>query len=477
MGAPGATGSAQSGESERILLVSESGELGGPNTTYTSGGEGSPQSVRATPAEVQQLQAGKARLSKEEFNAQVAGGVMISFLLDQEQNLSKLRQSIYDAAIVMPQVARSAGWPWSLTLLSIRSIFFLLANFGLQLFILYMLVQEEEVMDRFAGQMNLCDFGARIQNCPDGPNCIGPGGTNYESAARMYGYDVWSTRVFIRDSLKALFPDKAHVIDSTVDVGEYGLENYWVRFVCVFIFMMSVMSDLRSTMDMVSILWNVPTKPGMWLEYRVPSWASKEKIKEVHGMSELDFVKFKIDGMPLRWKLFNLAAIIVPKLWIWRTTAKNGVMFLMETAGIENVIVNVTALTFILNLDEMIFENFSHSVLHHILGSLEPLDNDPDADQTEAQTTDDAFLHLQRDRRLGSSHWLLFPYRVFLNLIFSGLFIAEYYFWHCEQSETGGMVSRAMSLPTEQVYPWLSFALDPFLREGQLEESYWQMPA
>merc|ERR1719254_381248 len=88
--------------------------------------------------------------------------------------------------------------------------------------------------------------------------------------------------------------------------------------------------------------------------------------------SEMDFVHFRFAGMPLPWKVVTWVVIIIPKILIWYTTSTNGVTFLMETAGIEDVIVNVTALTFILNLDEMIFDLFSHKAVHHILDRIEP---------------------------------------------------------------------------------------------------------
>jgi len=341
-----------------------------------------------------------------------------------------------------------------------------------------MIVQEEEVMDRFAGQMSLCNFGALIDSCPDGPNCVGPGGTNYKDAGRVYDYNSWVTRNFVRDSLKQLFPDKADIIHESIDPGEYGLENYWVRFVCVFVFMMSVMSDLRSTMDMAYIIYSVPTEEGMWVEYCVPTWASKEKIKEFQEKSELDFVRFKIAGMPRPWKIFNVVAVIIPKLWIWKTTAQNGVMFLMETAGIEDVIVNVTALTFILNLDEMLFANFSHRASHHILETLEPYsaELEEEVEAKEQQSNDDAFLTLQRDRRFKFADLNLLPFRLFLNGVVTAIFVFEYYYGHCMVSESGGQISKPMSLPNSQVYPLLSFFFYPFVGTDEQEQSYWSMP-
>ena len=37
--------------------------------------------------------------------------------------------------------------------------------------------QKRYVFLRYAGQMWLCDFGAPLDQCPDDPSCMGPGGT------------------------------------------------------------------------------------------------------------------------------------------------------------------------------------------------------------------------------------------------------------------------------------------------------------
>lgn len=46
-------------------------------------------------------------------------------------------------------------------------------------------------------------------------------GTSY-SMPRLYSFPIWSTRVFVRDSLKAVFPEMAERIDQKVDPGERG---------------------------------------------------------------------------------------------------------------------------------------------------------------------------------------------------------------------------------------------------------------
>jgi len=278
----------------------------------------------------------------------------------------------------------------------------------------------------------------------------------------------------VRDSLKVLFPHKADEIQELIDPGEYGLENYYVRIVCVFIFMMSVLSDLRSTIDMGYILWYVPTESQPWIEYKVPNFAPKEKVKEVFDKGEVDFVSFRIAGMPVHWKLINFIIIICPKIFIWKKTAKYGVMFLMETAGIENVIVNVTALTFILNLDEMLFQNFSHKALHVILDKLEPwqLVENESLEELSLQASFDAVV---KDSGNGFSLLKIMPGRLLVTVFFTGLFIGEYYWYYCQLSERGGLVSRPQSLPKDQIFPVLAF-LFPWVKEENEPTPYWKFP-
>mmetsp|Transcript_97118 Transcript_97118/g.313002 ORF Transcript_97118/g.313002 Transcript_97118/m.313002 type:complete len:450 (+) Transcript_97118:88-1437(+) len=421
-----------------------------------------------------EVQAKKVGMSKQDYAAQVAGGKIIHHMMDTDYNECGMSASIYDAAFVIPQITRSAGNPRSLVTMTIRSYMFLFGNFFLQLFILYMIAQEELVMDKFAGEMNLCNFGAGIQTCPDGPNCIGPGGTNYQNAGRMYDYASWTTRTYVRDSLKILFPHKADEIQEKIDPGEYGLENYWVRIVCVFIFMMSLISDLRTSIDFLYILWYVPSEAQPWIEYRVPKWAPKEKVKEVLECSEVDFIKFKIAGMPKYWKIINFIVIVLPKLFIWKKTAKCGVMFLMETAGIEDVIVNVTALTFILNLDEMLFQNFSHKALHHILEHLEPWLIES-TDEDEQFSVEKNFDTVVEQRNGAIFTFGLIPMRPVLTLLLSAFFIGEYYYCFCQMSDTGGLVSKAQALPKDQIYPLLAFAF-PFYEPVYEETNYWSPP-
>merc|ERR1719183_1177225 len=151
-----------------------------------------------------------------------------------------------------------------MTILAVRAWMFLLINVFLQAYLLKMIAKEEYVMDMFGGQMYLCDFGAFLENCP-GPGCRGPGGTEI-TGPRLYSWDAIVNRNFVKDSLKAVFPDKIQAIDEKVDVGEYGLESYYCRCICCFIFMMSCMGEFVITGKMAQLLWTIPTKAEPWLQ-------------------------------------------------------------------------------------------------------------------------------------------------------------------------------------------------------------------
>ena len=111
----------------------------------------------------------------------------------------------------------------------------------------------------------------------------------------------------------------------------------------------------------------------------------------MHDSEEKDFIHYEVSGMPLHWKLFNALRmqstavkpearrrllmlvvailisgnyastphcpsaikacfILLPKILLWLALVRSGVHYLMETAGIVDVVVNAMALTFVLQV-------------------------------------------------------------------------------------------------------------------------------
>mmetsp|Transcript_40303 Transcript_40303/g.93415 ORF Transcript_40303/g.93415 Transcript_40303/m.93415 type:complete len:484 (+) Transcript_40303:33-1484(+) len=387
--------------------------------------------------------------------------------------------SVYGTAVVMPQIARSCDWPGTLISVVLRSYFFCMVNFSLQAFLLLMIGEEQHFWYPFAGQMHLCDFGASMQDCPDAPNCVGPAGTKL-SYPRLYGYDIWSTRTFLKQSLEAVFPTQRATISGNVDPGEYGLENFYCRLACVFLFVLAIVDDLEDAVTLAKTLAFTANADESWIDLDVPEHASKEDVKEMDSKEELDFVSFRVAGMPLYWKLANVCFILLPKSVLWFGLARSGVHYLMETAGIMDVVINSMALTFVLQVDEILFQRLSSAFAKEIMSRLESKELF-NMDQEDAETDAEA-LSLYNDTEL-SKGWLSiiarsFPVRLFIIISLQGVFLLDYYSSNCERLADGSWVSKAMHLPASMGFHPLNVLTLMFGLEGEMEEEpFWTMPS
>lgn len=66
-------------------------------------------------------------------------------------------------------------------------------------------------------------------------------------------------------------------------------------------------------------------------------------------MNRRSFCYTQIFPLRSKWSKFEAIFILLPKNLLWLGVTRSGVHYLMETAGIVNVVVNAMALTFILN--------------------------------------------------------------------------------------------------------------------------------
>lgn len=394
----------------------------------------------------------------------------------REEGTCRIEESVYGAAILMPQLARTVRWNKTMTMLAIQSWMFLVLNVLLQAYLLKMLAKEEIIMDGFAGQMFLCDFGAGIEACP-GPGCRGPGGTDV-TGPRLYSWEAIVDRTFVRDSFAALFPDKIDEINAKIDPGEYGVESYWCRLACCFIFMISCMDDLNIIYKIAQLLYKIPTEAGRWIRPR-PNPGYK-----LHG--SIEEVEVKIAGMPLKWKVINGLCIVLPKLVLWKLTAETGMGMLMDTSGIDDIITNSVALTFILGIDELMgtalmteealnfvkstedFPLFDEST--SCVGNMSLLSDDELLEQYQKIQCDIRGVKLQDMTQL-------IPTKFVVSVLGTVFFVWEYYSRHCVQSpdDENRYISKTMYLPKSMQFTWLN-ALIPNFFPVERGDMYWEMP-
>eukprot|EP00928_Gymnodinium_smaydae_P048934 TRINITY_DN32786_c0_g1_i1.p1 TRINITY_DN32786_c0_g1~~TRINITY_DN32786_c0_g1_i1.p1 ORF type:complete len:474 (-),score=69.83 TRINITY_DN32786_c0_g1_i1:25-1446(-) len=382
-------------------------------------------------------------------NARLAAWKAFSILqkMDMHGALgSRGRDSLYGAAVALPQVARSAGWPKTLVATTIRACASLVISMALQAYLVSLIQWDTVVAQPLAGKMHLCDFGAFLHQCPGAPTCKGPGGTDV-TAARLQNFETWASRSFVRDALVELFPNLRHDIFNKVDPGEYGLESYGCRLVFVFIFMMDVMSDLMNSFGLIVTLWRLPSKSETWLNYEGPDVFQEDVETRVRGSRELDRVRFQVAGMTGAWKMTTMLLIVMPKVALWWYLTSVGFHFLMETAGIVDVAVNAMVMMFILRIDDVMLSLLGTEVSRHIMRNLHEgqLAFGSERDETDAE----ALARLEQKERFSFAvlvdlrfYFMLVPLRLAMVIAMMLLFLANYYASNCYVDGDGAWVSK-----------------------------------
>lgn len=310
-------------------------------------------------------------------------------------------------------------------------------------------------MDKFSGQMYLCDFGAVKDGCPEGPGCVGPGGTRI-TPSRLYSYRQWSIQRYVKQSLLSILPEHEKEIEDSIDTGEYGVESYSARFVCTFLFVLGSTHDLYQVVNMMRILRHVPSVNEPWIR--------------VSG----DEITISVRGMSMPWKILNFILVVLPKLALWLFTSTAGMMFLMETAAIQDVIVNCTALTFILGIDEVLFETITALQTRIVMDKLEGYPIGAIQHQGDAEADDDTLMHKSGIRTW--LNWESIPSRLLLvGSIWLALTI-NYYHGRCTRGPDGALVSVPMHLPKSTHLSALSVFFPWFFPIPAESDPYWKMP-
>lgn len=421
------------------------------------------------------------------MNSKVAAARAVNILMKREQTGSCQvpTESVYGVVVVMPQIARSAGWSPMFTSLAIRAFIHLALNLVVQVALLYQILLETNVMNLYGGQPHLCNFGRMFDTCPTkpGPNCMGPGGTPY-TRDNLYGnFGQWSLRMYVRDSLLLAMPDRADAIRESVVPGEYGMESPMCRVVCLFLFVMYIIDDLRETVNTALLLWHVPSRAQSWLNYETPQWSAKAGAREKLGLEEFDFIKFQIRGMSVPWKIVNAVFVVLPKLLIWLLLISAGTQFLMDTAEITDLICNCLALAFVLELDELICARLCTEATKAIMEKLEAFDLYDPGEHEGALDQDvaDFYDHWEGRWKLTEAKLLLllFPKRLVAILVVCTAAYFWYFFRFCSSTADGSWISKPLMPPAtvEKLGTWLfRWVFAPSSIE-RVPEPCWQMPA
>ncbi|CAK9046713.1 unnamed protein product [Durusdinium trenchii] len=412
-------------------------------------------------------------VSLEEYRQQLAQAKLIGAMKFMQMGKVGIEpNSVYGAAVLMPQLARTAHWHRSFIPHVWNSFFYLFVCMFVHATMLIYVSKELHVMNLFAGQPYLCDFGADLPACTldeQSERCVGPFGTPV-TAPRLYSWSQWASRSFVRDSMAAIFPEQEEEIRKVADPGEYGVESYYCRLLCCFVFVISITQELDNIIKMMRLLYNIPNEDQPWFIL-----GEEDEDDSDENMEKwLNEVEMKVAGMSRSWKMLNVFMVLIPKSLLWIMTASTGINFLMETGGIDDIIVNSVALGFLLQLDEIITDAMLSDEVNHLLDECKefPLYQEGDLHTHGDQET------LSKLQAWAPGHlqllWEMIPkVMVFCSTLLYCL-VMRYYTLHCVQVD-GKWVSKDMHLPSS-----LSFSLANALSlrwfpVDAAEKPYWSM--
>merc|ERR1712228_341618 len=114
------------------------------------------------------------------------------------------------------------------------------------------------------------------------------------------------------------------------------------------------------------------------------------------------------------------------------------------------------ALTFILNIDELICANFTSVTVGYVLEKLEEFQS-ADMEAEAKMTHEDVLERYTQMHRITRKDilvwfWALVPKRFLLTVLLTFWFAHDYYVRHCVSSEDGTWVSRPTYLPSSVTY-------------------------
>lgn len=366
--------------------------------------------------------------------------------------------SVYGTAIAFPQIARSSNYNKVYVALWIRAWLALALNLFVQLSLVVFVGEATQIMNPLGGMMHLCNFGASLDTCK-GPDevvdgCVGPGGTQF-APPRLYGYTQWAVQKFTKQALLDVLPDKEDTINAKVDPGEYGIENFRCRLVCLFLFTLSVMHEIVTCLRMALLLWSVPSSGEKEM-----SWINLKH----DGMFGKVVAKYRVGGMPLHWKIIVFLVVFLPKLALCHYVLLEGTLLLMDTSGILDSVLGALSMSFVLSIDEMLYDAMTSGAAATIMKKVEQALEEEELAHQKAEAAGRG--QPKQTPFYSVAVWRqIIPLRVVSALVVMGLYVGRYYQFKCKYSEEHKLwVSKDMYTPTTSYYTLSDFLLNGFFQ-------------
>lgn len=137
----------------------------------------------------------------------------------------------------------------------------------------------------------------------------------------------------------------------------------WLFAVCLWMFFMSIMTEIIAAMDMVElILLQVPTVSDV-----------KDSVL-LYAEDEAGELKRQSGGMTVSRKVFIFLAVLLPRVVIGITLLIIGGLFLASTTTNTDMFLNSLAAAFVIEIDEMVFNFLTPAASKRLIEEIPPFD-------------------------------------------------------------------------------------------------------
>jgi len=190
-------------------------------------------------------------------------------------------------------------------------------------------------------------------------------------------------------------------------------------------------------------------------------------------------IQIQVAGIPFWWKVLNLVFLVFPRIIMFKFVCECGITFLMESAGITEVIVNALALGFVLGIGNMIVMDFTVRASKDLMGQLQDYDahlHEEEELHEKNNTIEHVSLYQHSFHRRIKVNLQLIPIRFVAVCLLTMLLVYSYYTLRCVRDEHGRWVSKPLYLPKSMSYSIWSAVLPRVFPLETEDEPYWTMP-
>lgn len=146
----------------------------------------------------------------------------------------------------------------------------------------------------------------------------------------------------------------------------YDEGTWWLRHVCIIIFLMMAVNEVRDSLDMCRWLYEIPKWEPMLHERLCKKCGAGMVFRELRYVNHFGNqakITRPVTGITLRYRRIVQLTCILPKVILELFVMHGGVAYIALADGIENILLNAAAMVFILEIDELAFRVFTTRLL------------------------------------------------------------------------------------------------------------------